>query len=170
MRYGIHVFLLAALAGCAHISRQDQQTGLELTYTGPAKGAVAIVSATDPRLYDLAQKAMDKGMAPSLIRDADGDVRFSAGYGYPPYLGGNVGGYAAPNTGFIPGQGFVVGAPQSHLPPLATSVVTTDGSTKQGNLVVCPEGRSPSGQAEMTACTYAALRLLITALPNKETP
>ena len=111
----IILFLLAALTGCAHISHQDPQTGLEVTYTGSAHGAVALVQATDGRPYDMASEAMDKGMSTSLSRDADGDVRFNAGYGYTP--GGSVGGYAAPNTGFVPGQGFVTGPPTSSLPP-----------------------------------------------------
>ncbi len=155
----IILFLLAALTGCAHISHQDPQTGLEVTYTGSAHGAVALVQATDGRPYDMASEAMDKGMSTSLSRDADGDVRFNAGYGYTP--GGSVGGYAAPNTGFVPGQGFVTGPPTSSLPPLATTVVAT-GVPQAGSqpIVQCPEGRERLTVAEQAACTEAAVDAL----------
>lgn len=163
MRSIVALSLFAALTGCAHISHQDPQTGLEVTYTGPAGGAVALVHATDPRPYDMADEAMDKGMSTSLSREADGDVRFSAGYGYT-YGATSVGGYAAPNTGYIPGQGFVTGPPQSSLPPLATSVVTTGVPTTQpatgGAIVPCPTDRLPQTVAEQSACAAAGVRSL----------
>lgn len=154
MRYGI-LFLLATITGCAHIEHQDPQTGLEVTYTGSARGAVDLVHATDPRSYDLASKAMDKDMATSLARDADGDVRFNAGYGYGWYYDGSVVGYAPGNVGFIPGQSFVTGPQVSTLPPLATSVVATGVPSTQatgGAIVPCPTDRVPTGDAERLAC------------------
>lgn len=161
MRYGmLFLVTVATLAGCAHVSHQDLETGLEVTYTGPAKGAVDIVHATDSRPYDMASKAMDKGMTTSLAREADGDVRFNGGYGYT-YGATSVGGYAPANTGYVPGQGFVTGPPQSGLPPLATTVVSgaPQGSTSAG-LVPCPTDRSPTTSAEQDACTYAGVRVL----------
>ena len=158
MRY-VHLIVLVALTGCAHLSHQDPQTGLEVTYTGSANGAVKLVRATDPRPYDLASKAVDKGMSTSLTRDADGDVRFTAGYGYTYASGSSFGpggvGYAPANTGYIPGQGFVVGPRQSTLPPLATSVVTVAPGTQAngGAIVPCPKDRVPATVSEQAACT-----------------
>lgn len=175
MRYGIvmSLFLVATLAGCAHISHQDPQTGLELNYTGPAHGAVELVRATDERPYDLAEEAVDKGMGTSLVRAADGDVRFNAGYGYAGYIsGGNVGGFAQArtNTRYIPGQGFVVD-PQvgSTLPVLAMPPVViglppgrqTQGiMTGGGAIVPCPTDRLPATVAEQSACAAAGVRSL----------
>lgn len=161
MRYGILFMsvVFAALQGCAHISHQDPQTGLEVTYTGPAQGATALIEAVDDRPYDLAETAMDKGMATSLSRDEDG-VRFSAGYGYTHSAGGSVGGYAAPNTGYIPGQGFVTGPPQSSLPLLATSVVRTGVPTLHAGdqpIVPCPTDRDPTTVPEQAACAAAGV-------------
>lgn len=163
--------LLVALTGCAHISHQDPETGLEVTYSGPTGGAVALVHAIDPRLYDLADEAMNNGMSTSLARDADGDVRFNAGYGYSGYVpGGNVGGFAPArtNTRYIPGQGFVVD-PQvgSTLPALATPPVVigfppgrqTQGiMTGGGAIVPCPIDRRPVTVAEQAACALLTAR------------
>ena len=121
--------------------------------------SVAKGSATQAERVAETSEAMDKGMSTSLSRDADGDVRFNAGYGYTP--GGSVGGYAAPNTGFVPGQGFVTGPPTSSLPPLATTVVAT-GVPQAGSqpIVQCPEGRERLTVAEQAACTEAAVDAL----------
>ncbi|MCR4313970.1 MAG: hypothetical protein NUV84_01845 [Candidatus Uhrbacteria bacterium] len=160
MLYGI-LFLVVALEGCAHISHQDPQTGLELNYTGPAHGAVELVRATDERPYDLASEAMDKGLSTSLARDADGDVRFNAGYGYAGYTsGGNVGGFAPArtNTRYIPGQGFVVDPqvgstlPALATPPVVTGMPTTQSATGGGAIVPCPKNRVPATSAEQAAC------------------
>lgn len=156
MRYGI-LFLFAALNGCAHMSHKDPESGLEVSYTGPARGAVDLVHATDPRPYDLVEEA--GGMATSLVREADGDVRFSSGYGYTYSTGAiSVGGYAPPNTGFIPGQGFVTGPPQSGLPPLATMVAGVP-QTGQG-IVPCPMDRHPATVPEQAACAASGVESL----------
>ncbi len=161
MRYGI-LFLFAALNGCAHMSHKDPESGLEVSYTGPARGAVDLVHATDPRPYDLVEEA--GGMATSLVREADGDVRFSSGYGYTYSTGAiSVGGYAPPNTGFIPGQGFVTGPPVSALPPLATTAVPTGVFNTQatgGAIVPCPTDRLPQTVPEQAACAAAGVRSL----------
>lgn len=162
MRYGI-LSLIAALAGCAHVSHQDLETGLEVEYTGSAHGATAIIEATDPRPYDLAEDAVDKGMSTSLVRDADGDVRFSAGFGYT-YGATSVGGYASGNVGYIPGQGFVTSSPISTLPPLATTVVATGVPSTQpatgGAIVPCPTDRPSLNVPEQAACAAAGVRSL----------
>lgn len=165
MRYGmLFLFLLAALTGCAHISHHDPETGLEVSYTGGAHGAVELVHATDVRSYDLAKHAMDEGMSTSLARDADGDVRFNAGYGYGGYYpGGNVGGYAPGNVGYIPGQGFMVGPSVRTLTPLATTTVVTGVPQSQVTseaIVPCPVGHAPTTSAEQAACTAAAVLAL----------
>ena len=154
MRYGIlFLIVVATPLGCATLNHQAPRTGLEVTYTGPPRGAAELVHATDPRPFELASQAMDKGMSTSLVREKDGDVRFTAGYGYTYANGGNVGGYVPPNTGYIPGQGFVVGPPRSTLPPLATSVVTTGAPTQIGGAIVpCPKDRLPTTDSEQAAC------------------
>lgn len=164
MRSIIALVLFAALAGCVTLHHQDPQTGLELTYTGGADGAVELVRATDPRAFDLANKAMDEGMSTSLDREADGDVRFNASYGYSAYNttgATSVGGYAAPNTVYIDGQGFVTSPPGSTLPQLATTVVTgvppTQTTATGGAIVPCPTGRSPATDAEQAACAYSGV-------------
>lgn len=159
MRYGI-LFLLATIAGCAHVSHKDPETGLEVTYTGSANGATELVEAVNERPYDLTEQAMDKGMNTTLVRDADGDIRFNAGYGYTYAPSGNVGGYAPANTGYIPGQGFVVGPPVSTLPPLATTVVTTGvlPSIQSGGIAICPTDRAPATSAEQAACALLSAK------------
>ncbi len=97
-------------------------------------------------------------MNTSLVREADGDVRFSSGYGYTYSTGGSVGGYAPPNTGFIPGQGFVTGPPQSGLPPLATMVAGVP-QTGQG-IVPCPMDRHPATVPEQAACAASGVESL----------
>ncbi|MBI4435114.1 hypothetical protein HY630_00430 [Candidatus Uhrbacteria bacterium] len=156
--------LIAALTGCATINQVDPKTGYGVTYTGSAHGAAVVLRASDERPYDLASEAMDKGMSPNLGLDADGDVRFQAGYGYSGYgLGGSVGGYAPANTGYIPGQGFVVGPTVSALPPLAVPVVTTGTSSSPvtGQAIVpCPKDRLPQTVPEQAACAAAGVRSL----------
>lgn len=162
-RFLLTLSLLASLTGCATLSHQDPKTGLEITYTGSAHGAARLVHATDPRSFDLAEQAMDKGMATSLTRKKNGDVRFSAGYGNVGYYPtGSVGGYAPANTGYIPGQGFVTGPPQSMLPPLATTVVTTGVPTQSigGAIVPCPTDRERQTVAEQAACAEEAVDAL----------
>lgn len=166
--------LLVALAGCATIKTAAREDGTTVSYVGTAEGAQKVLSATDERPYALADKAMgladkavDKGMSTSLARDADGDVRFTAGYGYSGYNpGGSVGGYAPGNVGYVPGQGFVVGSRVSSLPPLATTSMVTGVPTTQtsGAIVPCP----PRGQvrrtvAEQAACNEAAIDALYQA-------
>ncbi|TAL50725.1 hypothetical protein EPN81_01960 [Patescibacteria group bacterium] len=163
MRYSIpFLFMVAvvALAGCTTLHHQDPKTGLEVTYTGPASDAVELVHATDPRPFEMAQQAMEEGMVTSLARDADGDVRFQAGYPYSGYsLGGNVGGYAQGNVGFVPGQGFVVGPPISTLPPLSTQVVVgVSAQTGDGAIVPCPKDRKPRTVAEQAACALLSAK------------
>lgn len=166
MRYSIAfvLFLLAALTGCAHISHKDPKSGLEVSYTGSARGAVDIVYATDPRAFDLASKAVDKGMPTSLARDADGNVRFNAGYSYDGYYpGGLVGGYAPANTRYIPGHGFVVDPSVSTLPPLPTSVVVTgvpQTQTSGGAIEPCPTDHAPTTTAQQAACAMDGVKSL----------
>lgn len=168
MRFLLFLIAVATLAGCATLRHQDPQTGLVIEYSGPAHGAAELVHATDSRPFGLAQQAMDNGMSTSLARDADGDVRFNAGYGYSlGYTsGGNVGGFipARTNTRYVPGQGFVVD-PQvgSTLPVLATPPVVTQlppgrqtqvTTTSGGQAIVpCPKDRDPRTVAEQAACT-----------------
>lgn len=166
MRYVI-LFLIAvvALAGCATVHHTDPNHGLEVTYTGPAHGAAALIEATndtDEHALKLAGDAVDKGMSTS-VRITDDSVSISAGYGYVPGQGGSVGGFAQANTGFIPGQGFVTGPPQSSLPPLATSVVVTGVPNAQatgGAIVPCPTDRLPQTVPEQAACAAAGVKSL----------
>lgn len=162
-RFFLTLTLFVVFTGCARMSHKDLESGLEISYTGPTRGAVELVRVADPRAFDLAYKAMDEGMSTSLAREADGDVRFSAGYGYSGYYpGGNVGGYAPANTSWVPGQGFVVGPTMSTLPPLATSVVVTGvpNQSTGGAIVPCPEDRLPATVAEQAACASRGVKAL----------
>ena len=160
----LFVLLAVALSGCATVRLTDPKSGVQVSYIAGSHNAVEFVHAMDERPYELASEAIDNGMSTSLAREGDGDVRFSAGYGYSGYgSSGSVGGYAAPNTGFIPGQGFVTGPPVSTLPPLATSVVVTGVPQTQATgqaIVPCPTDRLPQSVPEQAACAAAGVRSL----------
>lgn len=158
--------LLVALTGCATVHHTDPSHGLEVSYTGSAHGAAALIEATDDtdeHAMKLAGEALDKGMSTSVRITSDGDISVGAGYGYTYGATGSVGGYAPGNTGYIPGQGFVTGPPMSTLPPLATSVVATGVPQSQatgGAIVPCPVDRLPATVAEQSACAAAGVRSL----------
>lgn len=170
MRTCIFMFIAVLMGGCATVQHKDPETGLEVTYTGGVHGAVEVVRATDGRPYDLAETAMDKGMATSLARDTDGDVRFSAGYGYAPGVPGtSPGGYAAPTTGYVPGYGWVSTGQTGGLPPLVGPTTTGQSPVTTGQgLVPCPRGRPPANVAEQAACAADGIEALSDlAVPTK---
>jgi len=162
------VFLFAILtAGCATVRHVNPETGLEVTYSGTAHGAATVVHAADSRPFNLADKALDKGVPVSLVRDAEGDVRFSAGQSYS-YGSGQQTGYAPGTVTYVPGVGLVsTGAPASGLPTLATPSNTPITSGVPGAqsssvaIVPCPMNRSVLTVAEQSACNDQHINALM---------
>ncbi|KKW32631.1 MAG: hypothetical protein UY76_C0021G0002 [Candidatus Uhrbacteria bacterium GW2011_GWA2_52_8d] len=148
----VFLSVLAALTGCATVKHVDPETGHGASYIGTAHGAVAVIGAMDRRPYDLASKAMDRGMPTSLVRDADSNVRFSAGYSYSGYVfDDSVGGFAFPTGVYVPGYGVAPIISSNRLPLLAEpSVSVPQPPTGQG-IVPCPDGR-PWTVAQQAAC------------------
>ena len=154
------LFLLF-VTGCATLTKVDSQSGLQVNYTGPARGAVELVKVTDRRPYDLAGKAIDKGM-PTTFRQ--GDTRITAGV-FSGEEGSSVGGYAAPTVIYGKG-GFIQTGRSSGLPPLTapdrSSVRTADMSSGGGDSIVeCPKDRVPKNVAEQAACAMMIGETLI---------
>ncbi len=165
--------LVASLAGCATITSATREDGMSVAFTGTADGAAMLLRATDARPYDLADKAVDKGMTISLERE---DVRFRAGY--PPSYGwtgygygqpGVVGGYPSDgNVVYVPGRGLVpVGPLVGGLPPLARTVAAP--ALESGGIVPCPPDREPRTVAEQAACAaLSAERAILEATKKKK--
>ncbi len=145
--------------GCATLTKVDPQSGLEINYTGPARGAAELARATDARPYTLVQKAMDKGMSTTLHH---GDTRFTAGVFYGE-AGGSVGGYAAPTVTYD-GRGFVRTGRSGGLPPLTIPRSETHAaglSSGESPIVECPKDRAPETVAEQAACAFMGMETLV---------
>lgn len=163
----VRILVVALTAGCATMHKSDRETGLEIEYNGSARGASRLIHATDRRPYALASDAMARGMAPHLESEANGNVRFSAGWGYMGYMsGGVVSGFMPPTVAFIPGYGFVPRPVMSALPPLASQqpvVVDATGVTSGEEIVPCPRDRAPANVQEQSACNDASIDVLYRA-------
>lgn len=170
MRFILIVLVLFA-TGCATMHR-GVDGEVEASYAGPsARAAAVLVGATDSRPFDMVEDAMDKGMTTSLRRGRDGDVSFSAGYGYSGYgyVGGNIG-YAAPDIVSTPGGWYAQTNAGSSLPVLGQRVVGSTPSTTSpaaSDLVPCPTDRPVANVAEQAACTSAEHKALVKSLRGK---
>lgn len=161
IRWLMFLFVFCSwMMGCATLTKVDPQSGLQVNYTGPARGAADLVRATDGRPYTLAEKAIDKGM-PTTLRH--GDTRFTAGV----FSGGDgvsVGGYVAPTVTYGKG-GFTQTGRSSGLPPLTapdrSSVRTADPSSGGNSIVECPKDRAPKNVAEQAACAMMGVETLV---------
>jgi hypothetical protein len=151
----VSIFFLSMMMGCATLTKVDPQSGLQVNYTGPARGAVELVRVTDSRPYTLAEKAMEKGMATTLRH---GDTRFTAGGSYDEE-DGSVGGYAAPTVTYGKG-GFTQTGRSSGLPSLTVPVRAVDQSTEDP-IVECPKNRAPRTVPEQAACAMMGVETLV---------
>ncbi|PJE76444.1 hypothetical protein COV05_04540, partial [Candidatus Uhrbacteria bacterium CG10_big_fil_rev_8_21_14_0_10_48_16] len=152
----ILILVALALTGCATVHK-SLEDGTTVTYNGHARGAATVLDASNERPYDLAETAMDNGMATSLQTR---DTRFTAGYGVQGYGSTSVGGYAPGTVTYMPGQGVVRTGAMETLPTLATTTVVTGippGQRQQSLSLTttgCPEGREPIGTDEIAQCAY----------------
>ncbi len=138
------------VTGCATLTKVDSQSGLQVNYTGSARGAAELAKATDRRPYDLAGKAIDKGMPTTFRQD---DTRITAGV-FSGEEGSSVGGYAAPTVIYGKG-GFTQTDRPSGLPslvPARTVAGSANRSSQDDPIVECPKNRAPKTVAEQAAC------------------
>ncbi|MBI2473447.1 hypothetical protein HYV70_02755 [Candidatus Uhrbacteria bacterium] len=143
------IFFLSMI-GCATLTKVDPQSGLQVNYTGPARGAADLVRATDARPYLLAETAVKKGISITLHH---GDTRLTTGV-FQEEVGESAGGYAAPTVTYD-GRGFVRTGRSGGLPPLAparTVVGSANQSSSGDPIVECPKDRAPKTVAEQAAC------------------
>ncbi|MFA4846123.1 MAG: hypothetical protein WC654_06220 [Patescibacteria group bacterium] len=170
----MRVLVLMTLVSCATVRKPSDPEGPPVvTYVGTAQGAALIIDAQNTRPYDLAESAMEKGM-PTTLTKTDESVNFSAGnsYGY----GVSPGGYAPADVVSTTGGWYAPTGFQGSLPPLGTTVVTSqsDGlagvptDTTANKIVPCPPDRAPATVAEQAACATSDVDRAMQAVKKLE--
>ncbi len=192
------ILMLASLAGCATVTRTMETTPVDLDGDGKMEttrtsesvsytGAIpprpeTLFDASDPtkgQALDVAEHAIDEGMATSVSVSGEGDVSLSAS---PAYTYGTGSGVVYGPSGQMQAGPDVVSSPSGYgyvqvggqgssslAQPVVVSVPRQAPVLVPGQKVECPDKGQPDplpGTPEFDACTQMALEALFGAHAN----